>query len=228
MATIQRLPKLPDPEDLFSVIDKAGNAIEAGLNIIDKVAEKFDQAAQKFGPPDTAPATAPATAPETLKEPSPDQNVISTSQASVSAGTACLPCSRDHLSTSSSALSEGIRFAREKGIKDHEVMRRVRIALDELNAMERIDLAPEETAKLKGAEKELANWTLKQSRDLRHAITSIKDVETMEQAAATASQVTEEFMSRLWSIPEEECQTCGEIRESIRKFVERRKRERGQ
>lgn len=144
----------------------------------------------------------------------------------VTQGTACIPCSRDHLSVTSSALSEGIRFAREKGVRDPEVTRRIRIALDELNAMERIDLAPAEIIKLKGAEKELADWTLKQSRGLRHAITSIKDVETMEQAAAGASQVTEEFMGRLWGIPEEECETCGEIRESIRQFIERRKRER--
>lgn len=223
MALKPRLPKLPDPEDIFSVIDKAGTAIETGLNIIDKVADKFDQAAQKFGPPES---TTPAIAPETLEEPSPGQDETSTSLASVSAGTACLPCSRDHLSVTSSSLSEGIRFARETGIKGREVMRRIRIALDELNAMERIDLAPDETAKLKGAEKGLADWTLKQSRDLRHAITAIRDVETMEQAAARASQITEEFMSRLWSIPEEECDTCGEVRESIRQFIEKRKRER--
>jgi len=105
-------------------------------------------------------------------------------------------------------------------------VRRIRIALDELNIMERIDLAPDETARLKGAERELADWTLKQSRDLRHAITAIRDVETMEQAAARASTITEEFMGRLWAIPEEECQTCGEIRERLREFIEKRKRER--
>ncbi|GAI50772.1 unnamed protein product, partial [marine sediment metagenome] len=65
------------------------------------------------------------------------------------------------------------------------------------------------------------------SRDIRHAITAIKDVESMEQAAAKASAITEEFMGRLLSIPEEECETCGEVRESIRQFVEKRKRERG-
>ena len=142
-------------------------------------------------------------------------------------GTACLPCSRDHLSVTSSSLSEGIRFAREKGVKNPEVIRRIRIALDELNVMERIDLAPDETASLKGAEKDLADWTLKNSRDLRHAITAIKDVQTMEQAAAMASQITEEFMSRLWEIPEEECETCGEVREKLKEFIEKRKREVG-
>ncbi len=157
-----------------------------------------------------------------IQEPSSPQLVEPTNP--VAEGTACLPCSRDHLSTSSSALSEGIRFAREKGVKDHEVMRRIRIALDELNAMERIDLAPEETAKLKGAESELADWTLRESRELRHAITTIRDVESMEQTAARASRTTEEFMIKLWAIPEKECETCNEMRESIRVFMEKRKR----
>jgi len=156
----------------------------------------------------------------------PPQETASTNP--VATGTACIPCSRDHLSVTSSALSEGIRFARDKGVKDSEVTRRVRIALDELNIMERIDLAPDEIVKLKGAEKELADWTLKQSRELRHAITAISDVETMEQAAARASQITEEFMSRLWEIPEEECETCDQVRESIRQFIEKRKRERAE
>ena len=216
MAPIRRLPKLPDPEDLFSVINKAGDAIETGLNIIDKVADKIDQTAAKFGPPEeSAPKSSSVvetTSPEATTSP-------------VAAGTACIPCSRDHLSVTSSALSEGIRFAREKGVKNPEVTRRMRIALDELNIMERIDLAPDEITKLKGAEKELADWTLRQSRELRHAITAIKDVETMEQAAARASAVTEEFMGRLWEIPEEECETCEQVRESIRQFIEKRKRE---
>ncbi len=225
MVPLPKLPTLPDPEGFISVIDKAGAAIETGLNILDKVADKFDQVAQKFGPPGE-PSQSAASAPEIAEEPSSGQDGTSPSPDSISKGTACLPCSRDHLSTSSSALSEGIRFARDKGVRAPEVLRRIRIALDELNAMERIDLAPDETAKLKGAEKELATWTLQQSRDLRHAITAIKDVETMERAAAMASTITEEFMSRLWEIPEKECETCGDMRERLREFIERRKRAR--
>jgi len=49
----------------------------------------------------------------------------------------------------------------------------------------------------------------------------------MEQAAAKASAITEDYISRLWAIPEGECETCGEARESIRQFIEQRKRERG-
>lgn len=141
-------------------------------------------------------------------------------------GTACLSCSQDHFLTTSAAISEGIRFAREKGVRDPEAVRRIRIALGELDVMERIDLAPEEMTKLKGKERELADWALKKSRELRHDITAINDVEFMEQTAAKASQITEEFMSRLWEIPEEECETCGELREKLREFIERRKRER--
>jgi len=62
-----RLPKLPDLENMLSVIDKAGDAIDSGLRIIDTVADKFEQAAQKFGPPEP-------TTPETSKEPSPSQD----------------------------------------------------------------------------------------------------------------------------------------------------------
>ena len=209
-----RLPKLPDPDSVFSVIDRAGGIIDKGLGLIDKVSDRFDRIGLTEEPRATE---APATAPESQEEPPLLQS------EEVAKGTACLPCCRDHLSTSSSALSEGIRFARDKGTKDPESLRRIRIAMDELNIMERIDLAPDETAQLKGAEKDLANWTLKGSREIRHAITAIKDVESMEQAAAKASAITEEFISGLWAIPEEECVTCGEARESIRQFVEKRK-----
>ena len=216
------MPKLPNPLENFprpprlsrilkranplrEVIQDAREAIESGREAVSDIA----LAIRVEGESPVEPASEETSTP-------------------VAAGTACLPCCRDHLSTSSSALSEGMRFARDKGVKDPEALRRIRIALDELNAMERIDLAPDETAKLKGAEKDLANWTLKGSREIRHAITAIKDVESMEQAAARASAITEEFISRLWAIPEEECETCGEVRESIRQFVEKRKRERGE
>ena len=149
------LPKLPDPDSVFSAIDKAGGVIDKGLGLIDKVSDRLDKIGLTEEP--RAPGT-PITAPESQEEPP-----LSQSEA-VATGTACLPCCRDHLSTSSSALSEGIRFARDKGIKDPEALRRIRIALDELNVMERIDLAPDEIVRLKGAERELADWTLKGSQ----------------------------------------------------------------
>lgn len=213
MPKLPRLPGLPDPEGVLSVIDKAGNAIGKGLELIERTTNRIDHFADRLDPMSRrAPQETP-----------PEQ----TESTAVSGGTACLPCSRDHLSVTSSALDEAMRFARDKGVNHPEVLRRIRIALGELNMMERIDLAPEETAKLKGAEKEIATWTLNQSRNLRHAITAIKDVGTMEQTAAQASAFTEEFMSRLWSIPEEECETCAEARESIKQFMEHKRKEEG-
>jgi len=209
------LLKIKLPENPLKSLRKV---VHEGHQQIEKAGRDIRSIAEEFNP--LGASETPTTAPESQEEPPFSQN------EAVATGTACLPCCRDHLSTSSSALSEGIRFARDKGIKDPEALRRIRIALDELNVMERIDLAPDETTKLKGAEKDLANWTLKGSREIRHAITAIKDVDSMEQAAAKASAITEEFISRLWAIPEEECETCGEARESIRQFVEKRKRER--
>jgi len=223
------MPPKPSLSKLFpNPVEPLRKIIREGKEQLEKVKGDIHSVADELHSLGGSVPQAGLTALETLKETSLGQGVTSTSLDSISTGTACIPCSRDHLSVTSSALSEGIRFAREKGVKDPEALRRIRIALDELNVMERIDLAPDEIVKLKGAEKELADWTLKQSRELRHAITAIKDVETMEQAAARASAVTEEFMGRLWEIPEEECETCEQVRESIRQFIEKRKRERGE
>lgn len=208
-----KLPNLPDPEKALSLIDKAGDAVNKGLGLIDKAADRIDRFANKLEPPAYG---------------NPAETITQETAEVIREGTACLPCSRDHFLTTSSSLSEAIRFARDKGVRDPEVTRRIRIGLQELDIMERIDLAPEETAKLKGKEKELADWALKQSRDLRHAITDARDADALEEAAAKASNITDTFMDRLWSIPEEECETCAEARESIKEFIERRKRERGE
>lgn len=115
-------------------------------------------------------------------------------------GTVCVACSRDHFSTASAALSEAMRFAREKGMQDIEVMKRLGTALDELNIMERIDLAPENIVLLKGQEKNLAEWGLSKSRDLRHKITAIQDPENLEKIAAEAANIRTKFLSKLWQV----------------------------
>ena len=122
------------------------------------------------------------------------------SEEKIEGGIACLPCSRDHFSTVSGALNEAIRFSRREGVSHIEVKRRLGMSLDELNMLERIDLSPEETIKLKGKEKQLANWGLNKSRELRHKITSIQNHEDLEKVAAEASKVRTEFMSKLWDV----------------------------
>jgi len=199
-----KLPELPDPLRIITNLDKA---IDTGSKIIDSFSGGIDKISNALGKMEEPSATAIGEAP-----------------APVAKGTACLPCSRDHLSVTSSSLSEGVRFARDEGVKSPEVIKRLRIAIDELNIMERIDLAPSETASLGGKEKELADWTLSQARRLRHEITAIKSSEDMEKAAANAAATAEEFMSRFYEIPEEECETCGEVAEKIRDFIEKRRR----
>jgi len=135
---------------------------------------------------------------------------ITTGIAGTAAGTACTMCSDEHLSRASGALAEAMRFARTTGMKDSEVIRRVRAARDELNEMERFDLAPDTVAKLPGREKEIANWALSQSRDLRHEINSLISggVGDLERVAAHSIEISNEFMQKLWEMPEEECPTC--------------------
>lgn len=118
----------------------------------------------------------------------------------IQGGTACLPCSRDHFSTVSGALNEAIRFSRREGVAHPEVARRLGMALDELNMLERIDLSAEELTQLKGKEKKLAEWGLEKSRMLRHKITSVTSHEELERVAATASKVRTEFMKNLWDV----------------------------
>jgi hypothetical protein len=143
-------------------------------------------------------------------------------------GTACSLCSDEHLSEVSGALSEALRFARSEGLGSKEVIRRVRHARDELNAMERFDLAPEEITKLPEDEKEVAHWALPQSRDLRHSINSMITVEDLEKASAQAANLADTFSEKLIKCKpsveakENKTELSPEI-EALKKMVEERK-----
>lgn len=126
--------------------------------------------------------------------------MMPTKEPKIERGTACLPCSRDHFTTTSAALKEAIRFAKSKGIHDEEVMKRIGIALEELNIMERLDLSAENIKELKGKDKELADWGLDQSRTLRHRITAIHTSEDLEKVATEASEIKTKFMKDIWAI----------------------------
>jgi len=122
------------------------------------------------------------------------------SEKKIEGGVACLPCSRDHFSTVSGALGEAIRFSRREGVTHPEVQKRLGMSLDELNMLERIDLSPEETALLKGQEKQLAEWGLNKARALRHRITAIRSHADLENTAAEASKIRTYFMTKLWDV----------------------------
>lgn len=110
--------------------------------------------------------------------------------------TACLSCSRSHLSTVSGALGEAIRFAREEGIEHPEVQRRLNLAEDEINIMERIDLSPDALSRAEPREKQVAEEYLPKIRRLRQQIGEVTSFPKLEEVAADASLLGQEFRLR--------------------------------
>lgn len=110
--------------------------------------------------------------------------------------TSCIACSRSHLATIAGALDESLRFAREGGVTDPEVIKRLDIAEREVTMMERIDLSPEAILNSPQREQELAHGFLPKIRKLRQDIGQIASVDQLETAASEASILTHEFRLR--------------------------------
>jgi len=120
---------------------------------------------------------------------------------------ACLPCAVGHFSTSSTLLNEAVRFKKD-GLASPQVLDDIAQAIGEQNALERIDLTPAKIELLPDWEKELANLALEKSRELRHNLESVQNMDDLEEIAID----TEEFYKRLnrdWSVKRlEKCPTC--------------------
>ncbi len=114
---------------------------------------------------------------------------------SIEAG--CIPCSLGHISTCSGLLSESMRFARKDGINSNEVVDRVGLCIDEISALERVDLRPQLIVNLPPWEKELARKILLESRNIRHGLEKISTVEDLEKIAAQA-QIVRQEIGRTW------------------------------
>lgn len=112
----------------------------------------------------------------------------------IETATGCLPCGIGHLGTCTGLLNEAMRFAKSDGIDSNEVIDRVGMCLDELNAMERVDLRPEMVVSLPAWEKELVNEVLVASRATRHALEELKTVDSLEKTAAD----TQSIRTRIW------------------------------
>jgi len=98
-------------------------------------------------------------------------------------GTACLPCINSHFSVCSGLISdEALRMARRHGIGDEEI-RRINKCLDQLNAMEREDLAIEKIKDLPPWEKEIAIYAQNESADIRHGLETLTSVDDLEKVA---------------------------------------------
>lgn len=119
--------------------------------------------------------------------------------AAKSIATGCLPCFLGHAGTCSGLLNEAVRFS-DNGLADDQVIQRINMCLDELNAMERVDLRPEMITQLSGWEKELAEKALKFSRDTRHGLEGLANggkKEDLEALAATM-QTNRQDIGRTW------------------------------
>ena len=115
-------------------------------------------------------------------------------------GTHCIPCSANHLSVCGGLLGEALRFARADGLGSSEVTDRVGMCLDELNAMERVDLRAEVVFKLPPSEKAVAEKALVRGRALRHTLEHLANVDGLEKAAAESQQLRGELFKDWWKL----------------------------
>jgi len=125
----------------------------------------------------------------------PSSEAISAKSTAIATG--CIPCSIGHLGTCSGLLNEAMRFARTGGLESPEVIERINMCMDELNALERVDLRPEMIHGLPTWEKSLAEQALSLSRSLRHDLEGISDVSTLESVAAS-TQSSRQEIGRAW------------------------------
>jgi len=146
-----------------------------------------------------APATSPQVEEEVAQAPAPPAAPPRTPQKTLEAqmGTGCRPCTSDHFSTCSGALSEALRFARTRGIEDPQVQRRLALCVDELNIWERVDAAPESLPTLSPPEREFVRRWLPKGRDLRHGVNDVVSLEDLERAAASAQQASREARTEM-------------------------------
>ncbi len=111
-----------------------------------------------------------------------------TAERATSIPTGCVPCAIGHLGTGSGLLNEAMRFAGKDGMTSVEVIDRVGMCLDELNAMERVDLRPEMVVNLPDWERKLVDQVLVASRETRHRLEAMESVESLEKCAATLQE----------------------------------------
>lgn len=118
-------------------------------------------------------------------------------------GVAVHNCSNDHLSTVCGLLGEGLRFARRSGLADPECVRRVSMAEDEINMMERIDMSPASVSALPQDKREIVYWALRGSKSVRDQLKTIKTVEDLEKVAGEACELRLRFRLKAQGIPED-------------------------
>ena len=116
------------------------------------------------------------------------------------AGTACDICSLDHISTCAGILEEANRFGRRDGVGNPEVIRRISICRKQLNALERDDANPQKLVQLPDVERKIMERILPKTGKLRHRLNEIVSLETLEQVAAEAQNLSDEFQTSIFHL----------------------------
>ena len=146
--------------------------------------------------------------PELINEPYESLQEIAEEARGGDVATGCVPCSISHFGTCAGLLSEAMRFARKDGLDSNEVLDRINKSLDELNALERVDLDSEKIYYLPTEEKDIAAKSLNASRATRHALESLTTVDDLEKVTADVQTVRKDigrdwYRYRLSKIPKE-------------------------
>lgn len=115
------------------------------------------------------------------------------SRGRVDIATGCIPCAIGHFATCAGLLNEAMRFAYKDGLESNEVLDRINKCLDELNAMERVDLDAEKIYALRREEKGLAIKALNASRATRHALESLNTVDDLERVTADVQTIRKDI-----------------------------------
>jgi len=128
-----------------------------------------------------------------------EEGYSGTSQLSA-AGRACIPCGNDHFSTVSGLLAEAMRFARTSGLADPEVVKRISLAEDELNAFERVDAAPDKVAALPDEEREMITAMSQDSRKIRHRLSDLQSPDDLLQLASDVKKMREGYRMQVFGL----------------------------
>jgi len=115
-------------------------------------------------------------------------------------GTACDICSLDHISTCAGILEEANRFARREGVDNPEVIRRISICRQQLNALERDDANPQKLVELPRIEREIMERILPKAGKLRHRLNEIVSLETLEQVTAETQDLSDQFQNEIFHL----------------------------
>lgn len=179
-------------EDIKKIQDKH---YESSMRVAKKIAKQAEKEQQQ--------APMDLTFSEDIQKKIAKQNFeVDLTEEKIEKGTACLPCSKEHLAVASGLLDEAARMAKrpDHGMNSKEVKSRVFKAMKEITNMERVDLAADNTAHLTGKERELADWARNKTGELRHGITSIKTPDDLLKVAALTSKAAERLSNDVWDL----------------------------